>query len=837
MFLIKNKLCLFFYFLKVLRIYYSTEITDSNFNKSEYVNNFGYLENEEILNIDKDYTYINNFENIKLLNFVLKENELKSSSNYKFPFFSEIKDDDENMDLYDADCLINLNDLKKMFPDKYKEILFMHPGSLKRLRFIYGKCNPILFVPGLMASRLSLKVNCKEFLKEEGIKEQLERHCSSHTVCSPNDEEKTFILWPSIFSDFSMAKSKAYDFIKKKYVWENSNSCMAYFLQYYNKYDSCPIIKDLKDENGNEIRTCRYSKNIRIIPYGLDSSKYYEDKCGFSAINNIAYSKYISYFINRFNKTTQGFLNITKKLVSSGYSRGFSLAAAGYDFKEAECDNKILSQQFYNLIKMLYANTGKQVIIIAHSYGNINTNYLLNFHPNKDELKSMVKHVISIAPPLAGSSKVDQLLVSGSNEFDLANKFNGFIDVSFDRTYQSISSPFLRSGFQLNNIDYYSLLDNNTYYKDLIDAIQERIEYEKCLENKENNNAKNLRDNLCKNPKFEKIFKEYIPQIFDELTCKLNPKYKSNKKTYEYMSTNNALEAYPLYFGCNFNLFNYKTCPKIKLVDEEYDAGTSNLIKETMMCNVNDKNPNTFFTYKNNINKFKETKDFVIKNSNKITDYIPENLAYKKSFYYVNIEKILEANYNHCPKDIRNINIDNTIIFNKSFETKAAFFFKKNKKTKLIDIPTKSNTVYSGGDGTVQSDGALFPALKFAYEYIKGYSKNKIKFVDYCSAVDKSKMYKSKNILNDNYIFLNCECKERDGNYKLNKDDDCNHSSMLGDYNLSNFIFDLVMYIGDQESLNNKELKFKIDDFLLLINKIQGYFPDYCNNLIEELYK
>ena len=137
----------------------------------------------------------------------------------------------------------------------------------------------------------------------------------------------------------------------------------------------------------------------------------------------------MSDYINKLSKQTQGFYSISKKLIKSGYSRGFSLAAVPYDFKESECDNKIFGDLFYNMVEMLYKNTNKKVVVIAYSYGNLNTNYQLNYHPQSKKLKSMVKHIINIGGPLAGASKTEIISLTGSNEF-YSETLGGLLNVN-----------------------------------------------------------------------------------------------------------------------------------------------------------------------------------------------------------------------------------------------------------------------------------------------------------------------------------------------------------------------------------------------------------------------
>ena len=49
-------------------------------------------------------------------------------------------------------------------------------------------------------------------------------------------------------------------------------------------------------------------------------------------------NKYINYIFSSI-PATKGYKGISHMLENKGYTKGFSMAALGYDFKESECDN------------------------------------------------------------------------------------------------------------------------------------------------------------------------------------------------------------------------------------------------------------------------------------------------------------------------------------------------------------------------------------------------------------------------------------------------------------------------------------------------------------------
>lgn len=101
---------------------------------------------------------------------------------------------------------------------------------------------------------------------------------------------------------------------------------------------------------------------------------------------------------------SKGFNDIYNELLKNGYEEGFSMAALPYDFKESHCsENTAFENLFYDLIKNLYNNTEKKVVLIVHSYGNLNVLNQLN--KNKKNVKDFIEHYVNIAGPMLGTPK------------------------------------------------------------------------------------------------------------------------------------------------------------------------------------------------------------------------------------------------------------------------------------------------------------------------------------------------------------------------------------------------------------------------------------------------
>lgn len=62
------------------------------------------------------------------------------------------------------DCLISESEARIILKEKYN----INPDYIdidQNIRFILGKCNPVIYVPGLYASRMVATINCPVFKK------------------------------------------------------------------------------------------------------------------------------------------------------------------------------------------------------------------------------------------------------------------------------------------------------------------------------------------------------------------------------------------------------------------------------------------------------------------------------------------------------------------------------------------------------------------------------------------------------------------------------------------------------------------------------------------------
>ena len=95
---------------------------------------------------------------------------------------------------------------------------------------------------------------------------------------------------------------------------------------------------------------------------------------------------------------------------------GFSLGALPNDFRRYLATNNFATKVFESQIERLYKNTGKPVVIVAHSFGTLLT--LTNLLKKKGDATFLkkIKKFIAIAPPFAGATKLLDAFLHGLND-------------------------------------------------------------------------------------------------------------------------------------------------------------------------------------------------------------------------------------------------------------------------------------------------------------------------------------------------------------------------------------------------------------------------------------
>ena len=650
-------------------------------------------------------------------------------------------------------CLDYKGMVEKM--KEYSESNYSY-GLLNKLKFIHGPCNPVILIPGLLGSTLYLHIeNCEDFIKENI---DFRFHCRITNICNNGNTSYSSKIWPTMAGDFGFVQSD------KNY----SNFCFSYFMQFFTSNKYCnPATKNVN---------CRYSEHVRVYPFDYEvyKKRYVIDPV--KSVINLRDS-----FVE--TESTFGFRNMYEGLKAIGYENNFSLSAIPYDFGESVCENEAFGRTLLEVSKHLYNNTKKKVVIISHSYGCLNTHYQLN--TNK-QLKDIVKHFISIAPPYLGSVNATEFIMSGNSE---EFKFNNFlIRAGITLTSQYMLFPSMPVSYQLlpiNPLEIFKDREKN-FYDELKEAINNTMNQQlnKSIEfplRKSNRGDK--KTNLF--TLFDKELKEF--HSTDVLFNEINNICKSNEIVKEKIICDQ------INF---FNMYNFISNPQAS-VDNNYFFNSD---EENYLGLVSIKTLPKNFIHKinKNCNLSMADSSACVK---KLTEYYSlEHFRSSFNFFYQKCRAFRNK--------MTNPGVDTTIIFNKTMNTTVKLKYDSNMH--------KAEYERSGGDKTVPVSSSLIPALKWMFEYKQGVTTNKIYLVDYCSS-KYSKKHKydntKKEFIEDQYYFINCEASR---NFEKST-----HANMIGDTYLIGYIkFKLLNLIHNDETIDqSKAAKDLIDRYEMLKKK------------------
>ncbi len=581
-------------------------------------------------------------------------------------------------------------------------------------RFILGQCNPVVLVPGVFGVRLVIRIKCSEFLKDKQKAFEAKYFCGDR-ICQNSIFYKTdeieYVIWPSLFET---------PFMLYEDSGNRNNSCFGYFMNYFNSPDECPLMNP-NSTIDNEKYICRHHPAVKITYYGGTNDTKHDSKCGLRAIENIVAAGLP--FINDewVNQgASVGFYSMHNRLVNIGYKPGFSLAGLPFDFRRHIHSYKEFSDNFNFLVENLYNNTGKKVIIVAHSYGNLHIlNELIEIH-NKD-LFNKIKRVIAIAPPFAGAPKIIEAMTAGTHEF--RNVILGLI-IDINLYAQKLFSTTSPSSYDLIIAPQIGKIEGNKYYSDLKEALDERINLEnKCL-------LKGCsKEEISQNSiKFSKLF-PFFPKL-NETNCEekdLNSTKYKDLEDYNKLHGHDIYTAIPTYNKCKFRMFDFVNCP-VTLYSDNHERDIKNF---TNFCG-----------------KASSDKDFYVKSCDFegymegekqcLLEFIKKegSFAYSdmnssqgifetKEEHRKNIQKFYEEKLkNDKVSSFPNSDIPTTLVYSSYLNTRTAFLYEGNNDTFIFN---SSNIYFYGGDGTVPSISSLFAGFKWAYEKSQSkYVLNKI---------------------------------------------------------------------------------------------------------------
>ena len=734
-----SKNCIFLAFLLLFSIYQTSSYEESN-SSGEYITSSEEL--QDLVNSPEFADY-------------LEEKEL----------------DDINLKgLFGGDeCLMPKSDAVKVLKDSYG---VSNSDPDPNLRFILGKCNPVLLIPGIYATKFVVELECKNIATEEKSTtlKNLRLFCGD-TVCQ--DETKVreeHALFMGVFDKaFTIAGTEL----------DKYSSCLGFIMNYFQNPNECPKV--------NSKNICYYSKYIKVGYYGCSTDTLKDSRCGVEGVQNVLQTGYLT-VDNLINfGPARSFYGISKNLISRGYKEGFSFGAIPNDYRRYLATNNFATKAFESQINRLYSNTGKPVVIVAHSYGTLLTlTNLIKKKSNSAFLKK-IKKFVAIAPPFAGAAKLLDAFLHGLNDWNKEVEIMGKkIKITnyniFGQLYMYKTLPTIT---ELRPLSIATKILNGGLYKDLGEAIKARINTEKECKST-NCAASTIRE---KTAKFDNIFKGYYPSLTDS-ECAYEASIGGNQNTYNRK--------------CYTNMYNIADCPTLvtksvnptqqgldndaycgKTGSNYYYQGdcTSGRNCLDAMYYANNKCPNVFKNteavnyllnrFNNNFsNKFGRIDSSYFDSYNTIKDGVKASMKSRDDSSLI--------------KDLPLPPVDTDLIY-ASYARTINMVVAND-----ADFSSGGNVLYRGGDNTVPAWSPLLTGLKWIYEMKKDSSyKNKVRLIEYCSRLAKSGQYKYDATKQQTFAALGCSCINKNNEYE-SSNSACTHASMINDQYLIDYVNSII---------------------------------------------
>ena len=697
----------------------------------------------------------------------------------------------KNLSSDDTDgCLVSKSEAYKILKEKYN----LNPDYINiddNIRFILGKCNPIIYVPGLYASRLVASINCK-VLKLDFLNFVKMRLFCGNTVCiDDTDEIEEYVIFPAILdSPFQIrVNSRTNKF----------TACQGFFYSFYNSKNECP-------ENN-----CRYSDAIRISFYGGTKETKSESQCGINSLENILYfgKLFPPAIVNKL--TSANFYVMIQYYRNMGYRDGFSASGLSFDYRRYIHSNKFFENSLIYEINRLYRNTGKPVIIISHSLGGLLV--LANFIRMRKDILSKVKSFVPIVPPIAGSSHLLEAYFYGLPDLNTEIKIGDIYDFKVELTPFSESLYFSYAPVVAELRPQFSLIEelNKEEYAKLKLAVKELInEEDECW------------DKNCPSDKVKEMTKNYYDVFGDDFPLLSDPDCQLTEDEINYIKSNKNNINSVKFRKCITNIYNIFNCPLI-LFEKEFssevpaehlydlcDIYNSSLYYLASPEEENEKYKKIFNNKKNENFQSKITPiESIFKGNAKYPynfkefNYFLEqyNTKYASKYNKTLSKDDFETEEEFQLKGKRNVEynrktnllkgypispVNTYIIYGNYRNTDVGFVYDDRKKEK--ETFDKNEYLTKGGDGTVNNYSTMLVGMKWLYEKKMKNLEQDIKLIEYCSFAGKEGKYayNTQTFKNKSYIALSCDCINPD-NKSFNKKD-CHHSAIPQD----SFVINLV---------------------------------------------
>ena len=705
--------------------------------------------------------YINSFEDLQ---------ELIKSPEFEDYLQEREFEDLELKGLFGGDeCLMSKSDAVNTLKQSYG---VSNSNPDENLRFILGKCNPVLLVPGIYATKLVVELQCKNIATEEKTTtlKNLRLFCGD-TICK--DETKTYEEHPLFMAIFD----KAFTIVGEGF--DKYSSCLGFIMNFFQNQNECPSV--------NNKNLCYYSKYIKVGYYGSSTDTLKDSRCGVEGVQNIIQTGSLA-IDNAINiGAARSFYGISKALIKRGYKEGFSFGAIPNDYRRYLATNNFATKAFESQINRLYLNTGKPVVIVAHSYGTLLTLTNLIKKKGNTSFLTKIKKFIAVAPPFAGATKLLDAFLHGLNdwnkEIDIMGKkikitnYNIFGQLFMYKTLPTIT--------ELRPLSIATEILSGSYNSALGEAIKARIETERECKSK-NCDANTLK---TKSAKFDNIFKGYYPSLTDS-ECAYESSIGGNTNTYSRK--------------CYTNIYNVAECPT--LVTKSVNPTQQGLDNDAYCGKTG-----TNYYYQGSCGSGRNCLDnmysapnkcpYVFKNTEAI-NYLLNRFNDNFSSKFGRIDSSYFDSYSQIQQGVKaTIRFqDNTSLIKNlplpPVDTDVVYASYSPTTNMVVandaDFSSGGFVLNRGGDNTVPAWSPLLTGLKWIYDMKNDSSyKKKVRLIEYCSRLAESGQYKYDANKQQTFAALGCSCMDK-GNVYKSSINACSHAAMINDDVLIDYVNSII---------------------------------------------
>lgn len=434
-------------------------------------------------------------------------------------------------------------------------------------------------------------------------------------------------------------------------------------------------------------------------------------------------------------------------LKEKGYSIGFSMAGLPYDFRKFHLTNTQFKEKFEIMVEMLYRNTGKKVIVVAHSLGNLNVLRILN---KENQINSKIKRYVSMVPPFFGAAKAVEFFSTGSEEFRMKLFLSEYIDISSHA--QKFYGTFTPVSYTLTLKPKLHELARSDRYLGFIEALKERFDLEKKCGVLSADADKTCDTHFIaeKSKKFKALF-GFFPQFDSQICLDLREKIRTQLQNEQFLAFKNntredIYENLPSYEGCEIRIFDFLRCPFMKIIKgnpsleqrnftlqdfhstcfEDFETTNQPDFIFNHDCKFKKNAKNCLLDFLTNYTTF-DVKSFFTQKDPSYAEF-PNSLFINQTDYLRTLQLMTEKTWGaEALSELDPPKVPTSVIYASYLDTKTNYIYMPDRANATM---TKDDINFFGGDGTVATYSSLIPAMKWVYDN-KQNSKFCFLFIDF----------------------------------------------------------------------------------------------------------